>query len=44
MWNGKTQVFYYIRNKLGQLFIDRAPYDSDVYAIFVPLRKIDLIE
>lgn len=42
MWCVKEDKFFYIRTKFTMIFLDTAPYESDQYAVFVPLKKIDL--
>ena len=41
-WDGKKQVFYYLRTKFGDTFAEsiKHPEDDDGYDIFVPVEEI----
>lgn len=43
-WDAKAQQFLYMRYKFGDTFVDSCNHfeDDNGFALFVPLRKIDL--
>ena len=42
-WNEKENKFLYMRNKMGNYFVDKInhPEDDDGYDLFIPLKKVN---